>query len=325
MSSLSNTAPVIGHVEVATFAESNVNLPYDKVVEYRARVTSLRSMLETKIAEDPAYAVVRALQAGSLAKGTALRNTSDFDLAVYLRPDRVPLDPRELSPWLTERLKEARPQLQDDQFVLRDHCVSIVYRDGRSVDVVPILDAGDGSGNGDLIRKDTGARVRTNIPRHIEFVRKRKARLPIHYRQVIRLLKWWAEQLKLDDNFRFKSYLSELLCSYLLDMKVDFMSYTDALARIFTYVKESGLTDPIIFEDYYKRSAVPSSAFATMTVIDAVNPENNIVADYTELNRHAIVAAAGEALDAIVYAEYSADQGEAVSAWREILGHQFKR
>jgi tRNA nucleotidyltransferase (CCA-adding enzyme) len=325
MSSLSNTAPVIGHAEVATFAESNVNLPYDKVVEYRARVTSLRSMLETKIAEDPAYAVVRALQAGSLAKGTALRNTSDFDLAVYLRPDRVPLDPRELSPWLTERLKEARPQLQDDQFVLRDHCVSIVYRDGRSVDVVPILDAGDGSGNGDLIRKDTGARVRTNIPRHIEFVRKRKARLPIHYRQVIRLLKWWAEQLKLDDNFRFKSYLSELLCSYLLDMGVDFKSYTDALARIFTYVKESGLTDPIIFEDYYKRSAVPSAAFATMTVIDAVNPENNIVADYTELNRHAIVAAAGEALDAIVYAEYSADQGEAVSAWREILGHQFKR
>ena len=43
MGSSSNTAPVIDHTDVAGFAESNVNLPYDKVVEYRARVGSLKS------------------------------------------------------------------------------------------------------------------------------------------------------------------------------------------------------------------------------------------------------------------------------------------
>lgn len=325
MSNSSNIAPFIDHGEVANFAESNVNLPHPKVVEYRARVSALRSSLEAKIAADPAYAVVRALQAGSLAKGTALRTTSDFDLALYLRADRVPLDPRELSPWLVERLKEARPQLDDDQFVLQDHCVRISYRDGRTVDVVPILDAGDGSGDGDLIRKDTGTHVLTNIPRHIEFVRKRKAALPVHYRQVVRLLKWWAEQLKRqDDIFRFKSYLSELICSRLLDMGADFTSYPEALAKIFTYIKDTGLTEPIIFEDYYKRSAVPRAAYGTMTVMDAVNPENNIVADYTEGNRSQIIAAANKALDAIDYAEYSADRGEAVALWTEILGQQFR-
>lgn len=321
----STTVPLIGHAEVAAFAETNVNLPHEFVVEYRARVNSLRDALEAKVAADPAYAVVRAVNAGSLAKGTALRTTSDFDLAVYLRPDRIPQDPRQLSGWLVERLKEARPQLSDSQFRPLDHCVSIEYKDGRTVDVVPILDAGDGTGDGDLIRKDTGERIRTNIREHVEFVRRRKARLPVHYRQVVRLVKWWAEQRKLEhQSFRFKSYLAELICAHRFDAGVDFTNYPDALAQIFAYIKKSGLLEPIMFEDYYKRSEVPTSVYGRMTVIDAVNPNNNIVSDYSEANRVAIVAAASTTLDAIVYAEYTPHRGEAVAAWREVLGGQFR-
>jgi len=321
----SQTVPLIGHAEVAAFADTNVNLPYEYVVEYRARVNSLRDALEAKIAADPAYALVRAVNAGSLAKGTALRTTSDFDLAVYLRPDRIPQDPRQLSSWLVDRLKEARPQLNDSQFQPLDHCVSIEYKDGRTVDVVPILDAGDGSGDGDLIQKDTGERVATNIRNHIDFVRRRKARLPVHYRQVIRLVKWWAEQLKSDESsFRLKSYLGELICAHLFDKGGDLTNYPNALAQVFAYIKKSGLAEPIIFEDYYKRSAVPSSAYGRMTVIDAVNPKNNIVSDYSESNRAAVENAASAALDAIVYAEYTPHKAEAIAAWREVLGGQFR-
>src|SRR5947209_192725 len=84
---MSQTAPLIGHGEVVAFATSTVNMPPEAVRDYRTRVNSLRDALETKIAADAAYALVRALQAGSLAKGMALRTTSDFDLAVYVRPD----------------------------------------------------------------------------------------------------------------------------------------------------------------------------------------------------------------------------------------------
>ena len=203
--------------------------------------------------------------------------------------------------------------------------MSIVYKDGRRVDIVPILDSGDGSGDGDLIRKDTGAKVRTNVRRHIEFGRVRKARCPVHYRQVIRLLKWWAIQQKgRDENFRFKSYFAELLCSHLLDTGTDFSSYPNALASIFTYIQVTGLTTPIIFEDYYQRSAVPDSVHGIITVIDAVNPQNNVMRDYTETNRRAIVSAAGAALDAIDYAEYVPKRADAVAAWAEILGSQFR-
>jgi predicted nucleotidyltransferase len=327
MTTSTDTASIIGHAEIAAFAESNVNLPHGKVTEFRERVNSLRDSLQAKIEADPGYAVVRVRNAGSLAKGTALRTTSDFDLAVYVRPGSVPQDPAQLSSWLVARLKEARPQLDDDQFELRDHCVSIVYKDGRHVDIVPILDAGDGSGDGDLIRKDTGDKVRTNVRRHIEFVQVRKVRCPVHYRQVIRLVKWWAAQQKAqDDIFRFKSYFAELLCSHLLDTGTDFSSYSDALASIFTYIKVTGLTTPIIFEDYYKRSAVPDAVHGIITVIDAINPTNNIMRDYTEGNRRAMVTAAGAALDAIDYAEFIPNhkRNDAVAAWAEILGHQFR-
>jgi hypothetical protein len=322
----SNVTAVISHSDISAFAESNVNLPSAKVAEYRARVTALKETLEAKIKADPAYAVVRALQAGSLAKGTALRTASDFDLALYLRPDKAPTDERDLLPWMIERLKEARPQLDDDQFKTKDHCVCITYRDGREVDVVPVLDAGSGNGDGDLIRKDTGEPVRTNIPRHIDFIRRRKARLPIHFRQGIRLVKWWAEQLKReDDSFRFKSYLSELVCAHLLDHgNVDFTSYPDMLMGVFAYITRTGLTEPIVFEDYYKASAVPSSAMGVMTVIDAVNSANNVVSDYTETDRKAIVTAASGALDAIADAEYTPYADQSVSDWQKVLGRQFR-
>lgn len=322
----SNIAAVVGDGEVKSFADSNINLPHDKVVEYRSRVASLRDTLAVKIAADPAYAVVRAVEAGSLAKGTALRTTSDFDLAVYLRADKVPQNDVELLPWLVDRLKEARPRLDDDQFVPKDHCVCIMYRDGREVDVVPVLDAGRNDGDGHLISKDTGARVLTNIPGQLAFIRKRKARVPIRFRQGVRLVKWWAEQHKRSDpSFRFKSYLAELLSAHLLDHGIaDFTSYPDLLMAIFGYISQSGLTEPILFEDNYKSSAVPVSVSSIMTIIDPVNPKNNIVADYTERDRRAIVAAAGEALDAISDAEYTPYPSQALQDWQEVLGAQFR-
>ena len=249
---------IIGHAEIAAFANSNINLQHSKVIEYPERVNSLRDSLRAKIAADPAYAVVRVLDAGSLAKGTALRNTSDFDLAVYLRPGAVPETQRSSHTWLVARLKEARPQLEDDQFELRDHCVSLVYKDGRRVDIVPILNAGDGSGDGDLIRKDTGAKVHTNVRRHIEFVRVRKARCPVHYPQVIRLLKWWAvQQQGRDKNFSLQELLRR---AALLASARHRHRLLVVLERTRQHIQPHpghGPDHADHLEDYYQRSAVP--------------------------------------------------------------------
>jgi tRNA nucleotidyltransferase (CCA-adding enzyme) len=322
----SSSTAIVGDSEVAAFASANIDMKREHVDAYRQRVSSLAGRVEAKISADPSYAVVRALQAGSLAKGTALRSTSDFDLALYLRRDKAPQEDRELLPWLVERLKETRPGLDDSQFQIEDHCVGIKYADGREVDVVPILDAGTGDGDGDLITKDTGARVSTNIPLQLEFIRKRKRHLPVRYRQGIRLLKWWAKQLKDNDpGFRFKSYLAELVCTHLFDTGAgDLGNYPSFLMAVFAYIQRSGLREPIVFADYYHRSSVPAAAHGVMTVIDPVNPRNNVVFDYTEGERTAIVNAAGAALDALTEAEYTPYPSAAVAEWQTILGRQFR-
>ena len=322
--SSSSVTPIIEHQQIADFADARVNLPYDKVREFRDRVNSLRDSLEANIAADPGYAIVRTLHSGSVAKGTALRTVNDFDLAVYLKQDQVPADDRLLGSWLIARLKEARPQLADDQFVPEAHCATIVYRDGTKVDVVPVLDVGDGSADGYLIEKDTGLRILTNIRRHLEFIRVRKERVPVHFRQVVRLVKFWVRlQKMIDADLRFKSFLVELLCAHLLDQGVDMSDYAEALGAFFEYVVRSGLRETVVFDDYYDGSAV-TVAKGVITVIDPVNPSNNVTADYTEQGRKRIVDAAQAALDAIDYATYAPTKGEAVAAWREVLGTGFQ-
>jgi predicted nucleotidyltransferase len=319
------TLPIVGHNQVTDFAIAKVNLPAEYVAKYRDRVNGLRDRLETKIAADPAYAFVRSLGSGSVAKGTALLSTSDFDLAVYVKPDQVPADERKLSGWLIERLKEARPQLDDDQFLPQDCSVAILYRDGTRVEVVPVLDSGDGSGNGHLIQKDTGVRVLTNIPRHLEFIRKRKKLVPVHFRQVVRLLKYWARLQKSGDtDFRLKSFAVELLCARLLDLDVDMADYPEAITAFFSYVVKTNLREPVVFEDYYRASAVPAGILGAVSIIDPVNPLNNTTSQYTDRNRIAVVDAARAGLDALDYAAYAPTKVEAVAAWREVFGTGFQ-
>lgn len=79
---------------------------------------------------------------------------------------------------------------------------------GLDVDVSPVIVIyeGDKEYKGYLINKDTGERVLTSIPQHLEFIRKRKKKVPQHFRQVIRLIKWWNKERKKEDgDFKFNS------------------------------------------------------------------------------------------------------------------------
>jgi hypothetical protein len=58
------------------FAEEKVNLKQSEVDDQRAQVNRLRDRIEAKIAVSPGYGFVKALHAGSVAKGTALRNVN---------------------------------------------------------------------------------------------------------------------------------------------------------------------------------------------------------------------------------------------------------
>lgn len=129
----------ISHATVARFAAARVNLPRDRAQQYHDQVNALRDRLMKKISDDPDFAPVKMLHAGSVAKGVALRTVNDLDVAVYVRRADAPSEDG-MVPWLADRLYEANPNMGRDQFVENQHTVTISFRgSGLDVDVVPVL------------------------------------------------------------------------------------------------------------------------------------------------------------------------------------------
>jgi hypothetical protein len=319
-------ARFVQHDVLAAFARDHVNLPAHRVREYRAQGNRMRERLEKHIAAHPDYALVKMLNGGSVAKGTALATIGDMDLAVYVKRAAVPEGEEELVRWLRDRLREAYSQLDDDQFVLCDHCVQVRFRSHNLVhtDVVPVLYDGEPDNLGCLIVKDTGARVITSVSRHLDFIRARKGQSPSDFAQVVRLLKWWTGELKdRDPDFRFKSFMVELICAHLYDTGVDFSDYVHATEAFFTYIVQTGLQERIAFTDYYSAKELPSPTGAEIEIIDPVNPENNVAASYTRARREKIVSSAMDAHEALADAAYATTKGRAVEDWRDILGPTF--
>lgn len=320
-------APFIQHSQIKKFAEEKVNLKSDLVKKYIEQVDNLREGLESYINDNPDYDLVKMLNSGSVAKGTALRNLEDIDVAVYLK-QAMDVKEEDLLNWLIDRLKEVYPQLKPDQFECPpgSHCVSILFKQSRlKVDVVPVIYEGDPEDYGYLATKDTGEMVLTSIPLHLEFIRKRKDAQPDHYVQVVRLLKWWVRQQKAKDStFGFKSFMVELLCAHLADGGLDMSDYPSALRNFFRYIYKSGLKDRISFDDYYDQNALPSPSSDAIEIFDPVNPVNNIASKYSDADRLRIIEAAKDSVEALAEAHFATTQGRAVEMYKIVFGQSFQ-
>jgi len=314
----------INHSNIAQFAEERVNLPKLKADAYRKQVRNLRDKLETYIGEHPDFSLKKMMLSGSLAKGTALRSLNDIDVACYIGGADAPNDIVELMKYLTERLREAFPNFDPQQIQPQTYSVTIFFKgSGLDVDIVPILYDGDPSWFGNLVSQDDGTFLKTNIPFHLEFTRKRKEVQKIHFAQVVRLVKFWANKMKQEqEGFRFKSFMIEMILAHLCDQGKDFSDYPEALQHFFTFVAQTDMRESIIFTDYYKQSSV--GAFTEpIKIIDPVNAENNAGKLYTDQQADLIVDAALEAGDAIDSASAALTKQETVRYWQKIFGTTF--
>lgn len=324
---------IIGHDDLAAYADAKVNLPKTVVSDRRAQLDYLTGGLERYIGEHPDYDLIKIRGSGSVTKGTALKGSSDADMAAYVRAAAVggPDAPESgLLAWLRDRLIEVYGDTKSpDDFQPSDHAVSILFHgSGLKVDVAPVIYEGEPDDRGYLITR-RGERVLTSIRLHIEFIRRRKRAYGPGYPQLIRLLKAWVrEQKRLDGAFRCKSFLVELVVAHLADhgwgaQSLALGDYPAALEQVFAYIVRSRLADRIAFDDYYPASDLPGPTGAAIEVFDPVNPDNNIVDRYTPAERDRLVAAAHDALDAIAEAEYADTKGRAVACWKRSFGPGF--
>jgi tRNA nucleotidyltransferase (CCA-adding enzyme) len=320
----------ITHDVIYNYAEQKINLKRDDVKEYRGQVNRLRDNLSEYINLHPDYNLLRMYHAGSVAKGTALRTLNDMDVAVYIKKSENEPSEGELLAWLQTQLQDAykNKNIKPEQITISDHCVTIAFSgSGLKVDVSPVICDNATTDYGYLINKHSGKRVLTNIPLHLKFIRDRKNKQPHNYRQVIRLVKWWAKNIKNNDqknpDFRFKSFLGELICAHLADAGQYMNDYITALEKIFTFIIRTGLKERIFFTDNYTKDKLPAPTGKAMEVFDPVNPSNNIVSSYSEANRLAIVEAAQDAFDAISEAQYATTKERALECWKRIFGSSF--
>ncbi len=314
----------VTHSDIAQFAVDKINLPKDKADTYREQAKRLRDKLETYIGDHPDFTLKKMILSGSLAKGTALRTLNDIDVACYISGVNVPSDSAKLIEYLAEKLRTAFPNFTPDQVQPKTYCVTVSFKGtGLDVDIVPILYNGDKDWYGNLVSQDDGSYLETCIPRHLEFIRTRKAKQTNHFAQVIRLVKFWAKNMKSErEGFRFKSFMIELILSKLLDDGKDFSDYPEALQHFFTYLATSDISELISFTDYYPKSTIPTYT-DRVRIIDPVNAKNNAAKLYSKSEANAIVEAAIDAGDAIDAALAATTKEKTVYYWQKVFGSTF--
>lgn len=315
----------VDHNDIVRFAEEKVNLPKDKASEYRAQVGRLREKLENYLQEHADFTLKKMLLSGSLAKGTSLRSLNDIDVACYISGADAPRDIAKLLQYLADRLRKAFPNFKPEQVKPQTYSVTVSFQGtGLDVDVVPILYDGDAQWFGNIVSQDDGSLLKTNIPFHLEFIRKRKTAQKTHFAQVVRLIKFWVRNVKREQpDFRFKSFMIELITAHLSDQGKNFSDYPEALQHFFTYVATSNMRQKIAFDDYYSPSTVGTFT-EPVQIIDPVNAKNNASRLYTDKQADAIVNAALDAGDAIDAALSAPTKQETVYYWQKVFGSFFQ-
>jgi len=314
----------VEHRDIARFADERVNLKREDATELRAQANRLRDRLESYLGEHPDFELRRMLLAGSLAKGTALKSISDIDVACYVSSESAPQAIGDLIEWLAKRLEKAFPNFSPQQIQRKTYSVSVHFvGTGNEVDIVPILYSGDPQWRGSLISQETGEPLITSVPMHLDFIRQRKNANPQDFAQLVRLIKFWVNLRKQeDDGFRFKSFMIELIVAHLADQGLALKDYPEAMQIFFTFLAKDGLNSIIAFSDYYPPRQCPTSN-AAVRIWDPVNCENNVGKLYNADNRARIVDAALDAGDAIDSALHAVTKGETIRYWQKVLGPTF--
>jgi hypothetical protein len=309
--------------DILRWAEKRINLSSEDAKAYREQGDNLRDRLATYINEHPEFDLVKMLNSGSVAKGTALRTKSDMDVAVYVKRAAAPAGTTDLVAWLHDRLTDAYQNLVSPEQITSDEAaVRIAFRgSGVDVECVAILVDYEASDDGELVLR-TGERVQTNIHAHLDFIRDRKKKHPTTFAQFARLLRHWRNKRAEEGRLAISPFAIELLAAHVVDGGVDPSDIPGALQAFFSFIVRGGLNDRIIFTDNYeKRDAIDDGA--PVRIIDPVASANNVTKALTSDEKADIVDAAADALDDVTIARTAITKDDAITAWRGVFGPEF--
>ena len=302
------------------YYDSNVlRLPDDKRKEYHRQVDFLIDKLSEDLRDEIEVRITKTVKAGSFAKFTILRKTSedpiDVDVVFYISDRSVDQENLEsLNDSIHELLIRIYPNKDVGDFEIQRKATTVSFiGSGLSVDVVPVIQDEDRPDYGWQFDLEDGSTVQTCAPCQIQFVRDRKDK-DKHFRTLVRLAKKWRNHAELKP---LKSFAIELILAYVLDQEGSEESIEQRFRRFLLYMAQSGLKDVIQFPE----NTGPIGCFDDPVVIlDPVQSDNNVAARITESERQQIVNAASEAWETAHFASVENDN----AVWKELFGPHFK-
>ena len=309
----------LNNTQIRYYDSTVLRLPEDKRKEYHAQVDRLISALTKRVHEQSEIKITKVVKAGSFAKYTILRKTSedpvDVDVVFYISGRSV--DKESLAS-LTELIYDAMiklyPNKTVENFEIQRKAATVTFiGSGLSVDIVPVIEDPARAGYGWQFDIHDGTKVQTCAPCQIKFVRDRKDIDP-DFRTLVRLAKKWRNRVELKP---LKSFAIELIMAHVLAKNGKDGSIEKRFRDFLLYIAQSGLKEVITFPE---NGLVFPSFTDPVVILDPVCNINNVASRISEDERKEIVAAALAAWETANFASMEDD----IEIWKELFGPRFK-
>lgn len=300
------------------YYDSNVlRLPKDKRETYNAQVDRLIAALRDSLKKQDKISIKRVVKAGSFAKHTILRKTSedavDVDVVFYISGEKVDEETfSSLSQKIYEALIKLYPNKAVEDFEIQRKAATVTFvGTGLDVDIVPVIENPNKEGYGWQFDRIDGSKTETCAPCQVKFVKDRKDQDP-DFRTLVRLAKRWRTKAECP----LKSFHIELIMAHVLEVNGKEGSLEKRFRDFLLYIVESGLQEVIKFPE--NRAA--SDFTDPVVILDPVCDTNNVASRITEGERKEIVRIAEVSWETANFASVEGD----FEIWKELFGRAFK-
>lgn len=300
------------------YYDSNVlRLPKDKRETYNAQVDRLIAALRDSLKKQDKINIKRVVKAGSFAKHTILRKTSedaiDVDVVFYISGEKVDEETfSSLSQKIYEALIKLYPNKAVEDFEIQRKAATVTFvGTGLDVDIVPVIENPNKEGYGWQFDRVDGSKTETCAPCQVKFVKDRKDQDP-DFRTLVRLAKRWRTKAECP----LKSFHIELIMAHVLEMNGKEGSLEKRFRDFLLYIVESGLQDVIKFPE----NRTISEFTDPVVILDPVCDTNNVASRITDAEREEIVRIADASWETANFASVEGD----IEIWKELFGRSFK-
>jgi tRNA nucleotidyltransferase (CCA-adding enzyme) len=307
------------NTEICFYDSTVLRLPAEKRKEYHKQVDRLVSSLTSRMHDQSSVKITKVIKAGSFAKYTILRKTSedpvDVDVVFYISGRSVDQESlASLTQLIYDALIKLYPNKSVESFEIQRKAATVQFvGTGLSVDIVPVIEDSTRAGYGWQFDIHDGTKVQTCAPCQIKFVRDRKDKDP-DFRTLVRLAKKWRNRIELT---QLKSFTIELIMAHVLAKNGREGSIEERFRDFLLYVAQSGLQEVITFPE---NGLVLTKFTDPVVILDPVCNSNNVASRITENERREIVVAAESAWETAHFASVEDD----IEIWKELFGPRFK-